>query len=80
MYCINTLKQDLRTAKTYEHYKIDETFVADRHRCHMVAKFGVFVYKDYCQLPTLYWSHKLHKLRVLLLFLVHALLLSCPYF
>ena len=32
-----------------------------RHRCHMVAKFGVFVDKDHSKVPTLYWVPKLHK-------------------
>ena len=35
--------------------------VVDRHRCHMTAKFGVFVDKDPSKLPTLYWLPKLHK-------------------
>ena len=50
------------------HSQIDETFVADRHQCHVAAKFGVFLDEDHCQFPTLYWSPKLHKRRVLLLF------------
>ena len=38
--------------------------VVDRHRCHMVAMFGVFVVEDHSKLPRLYWLHvpKLHKL------------------
>ena len=80
MYYINTRKQGLRTAITYEHNKIDETFVADRHRCHMGAKFGVFVDEDHCHFPMLYLLPKLYIQRVLLLFLVHVLLLSCLYF
>ena len=27
----------------------------------MAAKFGVFVDEDHSKLPTIYWSHKLHK-------------------
>ena len=60
-YYINTLKQELSTAKTYEHNRLDETYIVDRHRCHMAAKFGVFVDEDYSKLPTLYWLPKLHK-------------------
>ena len=62
MYYINTIKQVLGTAKTYEHNRLDETSVVDRHRCHMAAKFGVFVDEDHSKLPTLYWLPKLHNL------------------
>ena len=58
---MNTLKQERRTAKTYEHNRIDETSIVDRHRCHMEAKFELFVDEDHSQLPTLYWLPKLHK-------------------
>ena len=61
MYYINTLKQDLRTAKTYEHNRRDETSVVDKHRCHMVVKFGAFVDEDRSKLPSLYWLPKLQK-------------------
>ena len=61
MYYINTLKKELSTAKTYEHNRLDETSVVDRHRCHMAAKFGVFVDEDQSKLQTLHWLHKLHK-------------------
>ena len=61
MYYINTLKQKLGTAKTYEHNFIDEKHVVDRHRCHMAAKFSVFVDEDHSKLPTLYWLPKLLK-------------------
>ena len=27
----------------------------------MAAKFGLFIDEDHSKLPTLYWSHKLHK-------------------
>ena len=47
---INTLKQELSTAQTYEHNGLDETSIVDRHRCHMAAKFGMFV--DFCWLTT----------------------------
>ena len=58
---INTLKQELSTAKTYEHNRLDETSIVDRHRCHMAAKFGLFVDEDHSKLHTLYWLPKLHK-------------------
>ena len=61
IYYINTLKQELSTAKTYEHNRLDETYIVDRHRCHMAAKFGLFVDEDHSKLPTLYWLPKLHK-------------------
>ena len=54
-YNINTLKQKLSTAKTYEHNRLDETSIVDRHRCHMAAKFGLFVDEDHSKLPTLNW-------------------------
>ena len=53
MHYINTLKQELSTAKTYEHNRLDENSVVDRHRCHMAAKFGVLVDEDHSKLPTL---------------------------
>ena len=61
MYYINSLKQELNTAKTYERNRLDETSTVDRHRCHMAAKFGKFVHEDHSKLPTLYWLPKLHK-------------------
>ena len=57
----DTLKQELSTAKTYEHNRLNETSIVDRHRCHMAAKFGLFVDEDHSKLPTLYWLPKLHK-------------------
>ena len=51
-YYINTLKQELSTAKTYEHNRIDETSIVDRHRCHMTAKFRLFVDASYVILVT----------------------------
>ena len=44
-----------------KHMSIDETSIVDRHRCHMAAKFGLFVDEDNSKLPTLYWLPKLHK-------------------
>ena len=38
-----------------------KTSIVDRHRCHMAAKFGLFVDEDHSKLPTLYWLPKLHK-------------------
>ena len=43
------------------HNRLDEMSIVDRHRCHMSAKFGVFVDDDHSKLPTLYWLPKLHK-------------------
>ena len=60
-YYINTLKQELSTAKPYEHNRLDETSIVDRHRCPMAAKFGLFVDEYQSKLPTLYWLPKLHK-------------------
>ena len=60
-YYIKTLKQELSTAKRYEHNRLDETSIVDRHRCHMAAKFGVFVDEDHSKLPMIYWLPKLHK-------------------
>ena len=82
-YYINTLKQELSTAKTYEHTRLDETPIVDRHRCHMAVKFGLFVDEDHSKFPTLYWLPKLHKQPYksrLLLILVHVQLLSCLFF
>ena len=43
------------------HNRLDETSIVDRHRCHMPAKFGLFVDEDQSKFPTLYWLPKLHK-------------------
>ena len=59
-YYINSLKQELSTAKTYEHNRFDGTSIVDMHRCHMAANFWVFVDEDHSKLPTLYWLPKLH--------------------
>ena len=61
IYYINTLKQELSTAKTYEHNRLDETYIVDRHRCHMADKLRLFVDEDHSKFPTLYWLPKLHK-------------------
>ena len=60
-YYINTLRQELSTAKTYEHNRFEETSIVDKHRCHMAAKFGLFVDEDHSKLPTLNWLPELHK-------------------
>ena len=77
MYYINTLKQELGTAKTYEHNLLEEKYVVDRHRCHMAAKFGVFVDEDQSKLPTLYWLPKDPISHIYWLALALVLLLSC---
>ena len=62
---------------------LDEKSVIDRHKCHMAAKFGVFVDENHNKIPTMYWLLKLHKKpinHVVLLILGHIILLSCPYF
>ena len=50
--------------------------MVDRHRCHMAAKFGVFVDEDHSKLPTLNFIQDRIS-HVLLLILAHVLLLSC---
>ena len=55
---MNYIKEELSTAKTYEHILLDKSSVVDRHRCHMAAKFGVFVGEDNSKLPALYWLPK----------------------
>ena len=59
--CLLCLKSCVANFKTYEHNRLDETSVVDKHRCHMAAKFGVLVNEDHSKLPTLYWLPKLHK-------------------
>ena len=53
MYYINTLKQELSTANTHVHNVLDGKYAVDRHRCHMSAKFDVFVDVDHSKHPTL---------------------------
>ena len=80
-YYINTLKQELSTAKIYEHNRLDETSIVDRHRCHMAAMFELFADEDHSKLPTLYWLPKLHNWPFShVLLLVHVQLLSCLFF
>ena len=40
---------------------LNEISVVDRHRCHIAAKFNVFVDEDHSKLPTLYWLPTLNK-------------------
>ena len=80
MYYIDTLKQEFTTAEIYEHNSLHKRSVVDRYRCHMAAKFGVFVDEDHNKLSMLYWLHKLQKYHisnVLLRILVHLPLLIC---
>ena len=83
MYYSITLKQELSTANTYEHNLFDERYVDDRHRCHMVAKFGAFVDEDHIASFVRYTGFlnfiKDSISHVLLLILTHVLLLSCLY-
>ena len=42
------------------------------HRCHMAAKFGLFIDEDHSKLPTLYWLPKLHKRSYKLRFIANS--------
>ena len=80
MYDILNINEDKPTA---QQTWLDETSIVDRHRCHMAAKFGLFVDEDHSKLPTLYWLPKFINgpiSRILLLILVHVQLLSCLFF
>ena len=46
---------------TYEHNRLDEAAIVDRHRCHMAGMFGLFDDEDHSKLPTLYWLPKPHE-------------------
>ena len=59
MYYIKILKQELTTAEIYEHNSLHKRYVVDRYRCHMAAKFGVFVDEDHNKLHMLCWLPKL---------------------
>ena len=61
MYYINIQKQELGSAKTYEHKPLDGRYVVDRHRCHMAAKFDVFVDEKHDKLPMSFSLPLLHK-------------------
>ena len=81
-YYINTLKLELSIAKPYDHNRLDETSIFDRHRCHMAAKFGLLM-KTIASF--LRYTGYLNFINgpincVLLLILVHVQLLSCLFF
>ena len=61
LYYINTLKSELRTAKTYELISTDEKSVANKHCNDIVTKFAVGITESQERLPTFYWLPKLHK-------------------
>ena len=63
---------NLLPKQTYEHNRLDETYVVDKHRCHIAPKFGVFVDEDQNFIND-------HISGVLLPILVHVLLPSCLY-
>ena len=82
-YYINTLKQELSTAKTYEHNRHDETSIVDRHRCHMAVSLGCSLMRTIASF--LRYTGYLNFINgpiscVLLLILVHVQLLSCLFF
>ena len=58
---INTLIQELGSAKTYERSASDEKYVVNSHCCHITAKFAAGIKENQEQLPTLYCLPKLHK-------------------
>ena len=71
------------TAKTYERNRLDKMSIVDRHRCHMAAKFGLFVDEDIASF--LRYTGYLNFIngpisRVLLLILEQVQLLSCLLF
>ena len=81
--CVDTLRQELGTAKTYEHNRLNETSIVDGHRCHMAVKFGLFVDEDHGKL--LRYTGYLNFIngpmgRVLLLILARVQLLGCVFF
>ena len=49
------LKQEISSDESYEYNLLEEKYVNDRHRCHMNARFGVFVDENHGKLHTLYW-------------------------
>ena len=55
------MKQEFGSAKIYEHNLLDERYVVEKHRCHMAAKYVMFVDENHDKLPTLHWLPKLHK-------------------
>ena len=73
---------ELSTAKTYEHNRLDETYIVDRHRCHMATKFGLLVRTIASFLRSASYLNFINDPinRVSLLILVHVQLLSCLFF
>ena len=69
-YYINTLKQLISTAKTYEHNGLDETSMIDRHRYHMSKLEGLMM--DLSKPSTIYRLPKLHKRPYKLRFIANA--------
>ena len=61
LHCINILKKELGGTKAYEETSIDEKSVVYSHSNEIPKKFGVDVKERQDRLPTMYWSHKLHK-------------------
>ena len=51
---------------------LDERSIVDRHRCHMAAKFGVFVDEDHSKPLTFYWLPKFHKRPYMLRFIANS--------
>ena len=81
-YYINTLKLELRTAKTHGPNRLDEAPVVERHQFHMATRFGVLIrtitsflsftgYQNFINDPVRH---------VLLLILVDVQLPSCLYY
>ena len=50
-------KQELSSAKTYEHNLFDERYALQKHWWYMTAKFGVFVVEGHDKLSTLYLTN-----------------------
>ena len=80
---VNTLKQELSTAKTYEHKRSDETSIVDRHRVIWQLSVGCLLMRTIAsfQRHTCYLNVINGPIsRVLLLILVHVQLLSCLFY
>ena len=60
---INSLKQDLSTAKTYEYYLLDKGHVVDRRQCHRLLFLVCWLMRIMASfLRIIYWLPKLHKI------------------
>ena len=56
---VHTLNQELSSAKTYEHNRLDKTSIVDRHRCHMAAKIESMIRKYHSHKPqTTLWHRE----------------------